>query len=201
MKLNLQKPGHFSVHDTASTSSLLQGFCSPLFPLIIETWVEALANEQLNKNQGKLLLSKLVKQLIFSLQHLFSCSGCSLIGPETMELFASITNVMFTLWSIMNQSDDRKELLNWFQQQCGEALIRHFLQRFPFSPRIETNRNKKQSGDLNCREHNLIVCFLWAQLQMKNTEKFAKPIFQYLSGNCFNSPSDCASSTHVFNFS
>ena len=119
--------------------------------------------------------------------HSLNCAGCSLIGPESIVLFSSITNIMFTLWSIINQSDDRQELLNWFQQQCGEALIRNFFQRFPFSPRIETKPNKKQSqNDPNCREHNLILCFLWVQLDMKNAEKFAKPIFQYLTGNNFS---------------
>ena len=60
VKLNFQKPGHISAHEKTSSSNHLQEFCSHLFPLVIETWVEALANEQLNKNQGKINIFVLI---------------------------------------------------------------------------------------------------------------------------------------------
>ncbi len=50
--LNIQRPGYFAVNETTSASHCLQKFSSHLFPLLIETWVEAMASEQLNKNQG-----------------------------------------------------------------------------------------------------------------------------------------------------
>lgn len=37
-----------------SPSRQFQDFTSHLFPLLVETWVEALTSEQLNKNQGKI---------------------------------------------------------------------------------------------------------------------------------------------------
>lgn len=96
-------------------------------------------------------------------------------------MLACITNVMFTLWNIMSQSENHAELLSWFEQQCGEPLIRNFIQRFPFSARLESVRNKKQ-GDPQCREQNLILCFIWAQLEMKSAAKYAPFVFQYISG-------------------
>ena len=50
--LNIQRPGHLVVNEKASPNQCFQEFSSHLFPLLIETWVEAMASEQLNKNQG-----------------------------------------------------------------------------------------------------------------------------------------------------
>lgn len=119
----------------------------------------------------------------FSVANLLnSFAGSSLIGVESVALLTCITNVLFTLWSIMNQSEDHKELLTWFDKQCGDQLIRNFIHRFPFSARVETVRSKKQPGDSHCREQNLILCFLWAQLETKGAAKYAEPVFQYLCG-------------------
>lgn len=52
LNLNFQKPGHFAVNERSSPCHQLQEFSAHLFPLLMETWVEALASEQLNKNQG-----------------------------------------------------------------------------------------------------------------------------------------------------
>lgn len=89
----------------------------------------------------------------------------------------------------MNQSENRTDLLKWFELQCGESLIKNFIERFPFAARIETSRTKKQSGDPFCREQNLVLCFLWAQLEMKSAAKYAASIFQYLSGKTIILPS------------
>ena len=51
LKLTLQKPGHSNAI-VGTSSNLLQEFIAHLFPLLIETWVEAMAGEQLNKGQG-----------------------------------------------------------------------------------------------------------------------------------------------------
>lgn len=108
---------------------------------------------------------------------------CSLIGIESITLFTCISNVMFTLLSIMKQSENHLELLNWFQIEYGELLIRNFIRPFPFSARLESSRSKKQAIDPQCRDQNLIVCFLWAQLETKSAAKCAEQVFQYLSGN------------------
>lgn len=52
VRLNIQKPGHLSVNDSNSPSLHIQGFASQILPLLIETWVEAMASEQLNKDQS-----------------------------------------------------------------------------------------------------------------------------------------------------
>ena len=103
-------------------------------------------------------------------------SGYSLIGNESVALqmliLTCITNVMFKMWNIMNQSENRIELLSWFEQQCGESFLRNFIQHFPFSAHIETMRSKKQIGDPQCREQNLILCFLWSHLEIKSAAKY-----------------------------
>lgn len=50
--VKLNTTGHFSVNDRSSPTLHLQEFIAHLFPLLSETWVEAMASEQLNKNQG-----------------------------------------------------------------------------------------------------------------------------------------------------
>ena len=82
----------------------------------------------------------------------------------------------------MNRSENNFELLRWFESEYGELLIRNFIQRFPFSARVETTRNKKQVVDPHCREQNLILCFLWAHLEMKSAAKYSTLVFQYLCG-------------------
>ncbi|XP_057370079.1 testis-expressed protein 10-like [Daphnia carinata] len=159
VRLNIQKPGHLSVNDSNSPSLHIQGFASQILPLLIETWVEAMASEQLNKDQAN-----------------------SLVGIESIALLTCISNVMFTLLSIMKQSENHLELLNWFQLEYGESLIRNFIRPFPFSARLESSRSKKQAIDPQCRDQNLIICFLWAQLETKSAAKCAELVFQYLSG-------------------
>ena len=51
LKLNFQEPGYSTAH-LGAPHNKLQTFISQLFPLLIETWVEAIAGEQLNKGQG-----------------------------------------------------------------------------------------------------------------------------------------------------
>lgn len=53
LKLNIQAPGHriCSNHESSS-SHPLHDFITHLIPLLMETWIEALAAEQLDKNQG-----------------------------------------------------------------------------------------------------------------------------------------------------
>ena len=109
-------------------------------------------------------------------------SGYSLIGNESVALLTCITNVMFKMWNIMNQSENRIELLSWFEQQCGESFLRNFIQHFPFSAYIETMRSKKQIGDPQCREQNLILCFLWSHLEIKSAAKYIPLVFQYIRG-------------------
>jgi hypothetical protein len=56
IQLNIRRPGHLSVNDKCLSTHQLQEFISHLFPLLSETWVEAMASEQLNKNQGSYCL-------------------------------------------------------------------------------------------------------------------------------------------------
>lgn len=163
LKLDIQQAGHVSIKEMTSSSQLVQEFASHLLPLLMESWIEALASEQLNKTSNR--------------------SEGSLIGKDSCSLLSCVVNVLFSLWSVLNRSDNRLELLKWFEQQCGESLIRNFIQRFPFSARIESGqqRNKTQL-DLVCREQNIMLCFLWAQLGLKNAVKYAPDIFQYLCG-------------------
>ncbi len=144
--VKLNTTGHFSVNDRSSPTLHLQEFIAHLFPLLSETWVEAMASEQLNKNQGNYHYD--VTRSSFKVK----CFYCNF------------------------------ELLRWFESEYGELLIRNFIQRFPFSARIETARNKKQVVDPHCREQNLILCFLWAHLEMKSAAKYSTLVFQYLCG-------------------
>ena len=166
LKLDIQQAGYVSIKEMTSSSQQVKEFASHLLPLLMETWIEALASEQLNKTSSR--------------------SEGSLIGKESCSLLTCVVNVLFSLWSVLNSSDNRIELLNWFEQQCGESLIRNFVQCFPFSARIESGqqRNKTQL-DLVCREQNIVLCFLWAQLGVKNAAKYAPDIFQYLCGTFF----------------
>jgi len=157
VKFNFQKPGHTAT-EMVTSNNKLQDFVSHLFPLLIETWVEAMAGEQLSK-----------------------ASGGSLIGAESAELLVCMTNIIFTVWNILNQSENRTEVLNWFQTEYGDLLIRNFIQRFPFSARVEPKK-KNMKIDSQCREQNLILCFIWTQINLKSSPKFAKSIFNYLSG-------------------
>lgn len=157
LKLNLQKPGHSNAI-VGTSSNLLQEFIAHLFPLLIETWVEAMAGEQLNKGQGG-----------------------SLISAGSAELLICMTNIMYTVWCILNQCENNTEQLNWFQNEHGDALIRNFIQRFPFSARVE-QKKKNVKLDSLCREQNLILCFMWTQINLKSSPRFAKSIFQYLCG-------------------
>ena len=60
LKLNFQKPGHSST-SVATSGNQLQEFVAHLFPLLIETWVEAMAGEQLNKGQGTTTLPIIIE--------------------------------------------------------------------------------------------------------------------------------------------
>ena len=56
LKLNVPLPGQVACKVTGGKSNELCEFTSHLFPLLIETWVEAIAGEQLSKaTQGKTL--------------------------------------------------------------------------------------------------------------------------------------------------
>ncbi len=54
LKLDIQPPGHhhLSVSQSLISGHPLQEFIGHLLPLLTETWIEALASEQLDKNQG-----------------------------------------------------------------------------------------------------------------------------------------------------
>lgn len=102
-------------------------------------------------------------------------------------LLSCSISVLLTLRSVLERLDEEEkrgaELMASFEQQVGESLLRHFIQRFPFSVRVESRRNSVGRIDPHCREQNLALCFLWAQLGgLKSAAKFAPLIFQYLSG-------------------
>ncbi len=80
----------------------------------------------------------------------------------------------------MNQSENRKELLIWFQKLYGLPFLRHVMRYFPFSARTSVRRNNQV--DPQCQDQNLITCFLWAQIEEKHAAKYTVPVFQYLSG-------------------
>lgn len=98
-------------------------------------------------------------------------------------MLTCITNLMFTLLNIVKQSENYSELLSWFDREYGELFIRSFIRQFPYSIRQESVKSKKNAVDPQCRKQNLILCFVWAQLEMKCATKYGEQIFQYLSGN------------------
>lgn len=157
LKLNFQEPGYSTSH-LGAPHNKLQTFISQLFPLLIETWVEAIAGEQLNKGQGG-----------------------SLISAGSAELLICMTNILHIVWCLLNQSENSTEQLDWFQREYGDALIRNFIQRFPFSAHVE-HKKKNVKLDAHCREQNLILCFMWTQINLKISPRFTKTIFQYLVG-------------------
>ena len=185
VKFNFQKPGHTAT-EMVTSNNKLQDFVSHLFPLLIETWVEAMAGEQLSKASGIVTIPFLIpiSRLILFFPSVIHQGG-SLIGAESAELLVCMTNIIFTVWNILNQSENRTEVLNWFQTEYGDLLIRNFIQRFPFSARVEPKK-KNMKIDSQCREQNLILCFIWTQINLKSSPKFAKSIFNYLSGKLNN---------------
>lgn len=108
-----------------------------------------------------------------------------MIGTESCALLACTTNVLLTLRKVFAQSEERIDLLTWFEKQYGEPMIRHFMHHFPFSSRLEPHRGKNSGGAnlaSSCREHNIALCFLWAQVNIKSAAKFSPAVFQYLCG-------------------
>ena len=178
LKLDLPIPGHLTTKMT-SAKNPLQDFIAQLFPLLIETWIEAMASEQVSKGSG-IYTDGLIFLILSITFFLYTLVG-SLISTDSAELLICISNVIFTIWNILSQSENKFELLNWFQTEYGDLLVRHFIQRFPFSARFD-QRRKNVKMDSECREQNLIFAFLWAQLNLKSSPKYAKHIFQYLCG-------------------
>lgn len=78
IQLNIRRPGHLSVNDRCSPTHHLQEFISHLFPLLSETWVEAMASEQLNKNQGRYKITFPSDSIISSW---FDCHYCIQVIP------------------------------------------------------------------------------------------------------------------------
>ena len=72
-------------------------------------------------------------------------------------------------------------MLLWFEKEFGDQFIRHLVQRLPFSCRSD-NRKSASKIDTECRQQNLIISFMWAQMgNLKSSTKHAPTVFQYIS--------------------
>ncbi len=60
VKLNIQRTSNLFCIEKASSSYCIQEFSANIFPLLMETWIEVMASEQIDKNQGNKLKDCLV---------------------------------------------------------------------------------------------------------------------------------------------
>ena len=104
----------------------MRDLAAQLVPLGIETWVEALAGEDLaDEDEGD--------------------GAGSLVSYDTAALLATVCHVLVLVVDLLDDESGAGSSLAWFDAQFAPQLMRHLVRRFPFSCRSPVNAPGKKA--------------------------------------------------------